>query len=199
MIKMMYEKFKTKSLESTKFCDTCDSFMKRGQDGVLRCSNGHTEIDTVTENIRQSKANRARILIEENTRLLSSALQDTTGDILIFRLINPFREKQKAGLTPNSSSFQVYEELRALEKKYPTTKFKYLRGDIFGTKETKFGHIICTKDIVTDVKTDIEKIKLSELGHQEGHYILDQYVSLKDVPKGVIAKIASEIENIKTQ
>ena len=199
MISMMSEKLKVKGLESTKFCDACGSFMKRGQDGVLRCSKGHTKIDTITENIQQSKAHRAKILAEENTRLLSSALLDTTGDILIFQLINPFREKQKTGLTPNSSSFKVYEELHNLEKKYPPTKFKYLRGDIFGTKDAKFGHIICTRDIVGDVKTDIEKIDLFEHKQQEGHYILNQYVSLKDIPKGVIAKIVSEIENIKKQ
>lgn len=184
-------------LEPPKFCD-CGSIMRRGTDGVWKCSNGHTISDATTTSMQQTKAYKTRMKIEENTRLLSSALQNTNEDIFVFQLVNPFREKQKDGLTPNPSSFKVYEELHDLERKYPATKFKYLRGDIFGTKASKYGHIICTKDVVADVKSDIEKIKLFEYGHEEGHYILNQYETLKDVPKEIISKIGSEIEDIKT-
>jgi len=192
----MSEKLKVNGLESPKFCDTCGSFMKRDGNGVWICGNKHTQSDAITESIQRNRAEKTKAMIDANAKLLASLLKGTK-DAYVFQLINPFREKQKDGLKNNPSSFKVYEELHDLEKKYPSTKFRYLRGDIFGTKETKMGHILCSQDIVADVKIDIEKIKLHEKGQPEGHYILNQYESLDKIPADVLTKIENLFDSNK--
>jgi len=170
-----------------KFCPKCDSFMKRTPDGYLRCSRGHIISDEVTKKIQKNIVKRIE---KKKERIFKSvfSLLDGDEDTLVFRLINPFMERQRRGLTRNPESFKVYEELHSMEEEYPPEKFMYIRGDLWsdGPRELKGGYIICSKNIAYKVKNRIEKIKL-----KEGNYTLEQF----KIPESEVQKLIKKLNS----
>ena len=144
----------------------------------------------MTENKTDFVFGEFKPVINTETGEVSFIVLDSPDEIDVFIYSNPtIRDRQKNGLTNNPASFGFYKKLDELSEMYPSNKFYRVKGNIFGKKEDRLGHIVCTKDISQNVKNYLESYKLKRKGQNVEYYKLERYTSLDDVPDKILAEI----------
>lgn len=135
----------------------------RNKEGYLVCSEGLHEEDNLTHQIQwrnlRKKTSQKEILYLETT-------PDPNESIWICRLVSPFPEKlkrMKDKSAPDQPSWSIYTFInKQLPTLYPSTQFRYRKGNFRLAGESKGGYILCHKDIFDKIKSSIESIKLED-------------------------------------
>ena len=141
-----------------KFCEICGNRLIRQPNGSLMCSNGHIIEDEGTRERRKAKVQRKK---ELRRRAITFP---NVEKVQVFRLIHPYIERQKTGLTPNAPSFPFYAFLRELTSRYSPNDFRYIAGNPWavGSIEHKYGLIFIRNELVIEIKSKIEGYMLSD-------------------------------------
>lgn len=147
------------------------------------------------QKIRERENEKRKI---EEARIYAETFPDPDlDDVIILHIINPYKEKRKKskGFLPgNAECIPIYAKIiPEMENEYPPTKFKYHAGNILAPVkwQLKGGYIICTKDIVMDVKKRIEGFKVPE-----GNFILEP-ITDKTTIKEMIETLKRESKQMK--
>ena len=95
-----------------------------------------------------------------NQRLLILENLDDLEDIVVARMINPYMDRQKSGMTGNAGSFKIYKEKDKILEDH--LDICYRRGSMYahGDKENKGGYWITPKKHLYEVKARIEGIDI---------------------------------------
>ena len=95
-----------------------------------------------------------------NQRLLTLENLDSLEDIVVARMINPYMDRQKSGMTGNAGSFKIYAEKNKILEDH--VDVYYRRGSMYahGEKENKGGYWITPKTHLYEIKARIEGIDI---------------------------------------
>ena len=172
------------------FC-WCGCILSRGADGKLVCRKGHVKVDIISKVIASRRAKEEEVRI---ARLLTFPDPDK-AEVVVFRLKNPFNQptgfRQVTG--ENTPTFAVYKRLASLEERYPPNEFRRIVGSPWaaGDKENKFGIILCIKQIVGEIREQIEQVILRD----DQHFTLEPIDTTKEELKAKIAELKDEMQS----
>jgi hypothetical protein len=147
------------------FCSVCGNCLTRRGDGSLICRNGHIAEDALTKRRRQALAEKKR---QMQQRLLTFPNPEKER-VVVFRIKNPFQQPTGFRRTDgeNTPTFRVYQRITQLTEDYPPDELKRVVGSPWakGSRENRYGLIICTERIANIVQGEIESIILEDGKH----------------------------------
>ena len=142
------------------FCNVCGNRLVRQTDGTLQCRNGHITEDELTRKLWVSQEKKR---MENEKRLLTFPDPDQ-NELVVLRLKNPFNQPTgfRKATGENTPTFELYQVLKQLEDDYGPSEMRRIPGSPWadGTRENKFGIIICVKSLVPLLKDKIEQVEL---------------------------------------
>jgi hypothetical protein len=142
------------------FCRVCGNRLLRQADGVLQCRNGHSVEDELTQKMKANFEKKRR----EQEELQLTFPDSDRHELLVFRLKNPFNQPTgfRKATGENTPTFKIYERLSQMEEKYGPSEIRRIQGSPWaeGSKENKFGIIICVKSLAPLLKDAVEQVDL---------------------------------------